>query len=68
MNAVSTVVKWTETMTWKAMSPVVKLLDKFYPKGVRLEKSEMAEVKPYTIRNPKLLKWDITIVPDLVVS
>ena len=44
MNAVSTVVKWTETMTWKTMSPVVKLLDNFHPKGVRLGKSEMAEV------------------------
>ncbi len=55
-------------MTWKAMNPVVNLLDKFYPKGVRLEKSEMADIKPYIIRNPELPKWDITIVPDLVVS
>ena len=68
LNAVSTVVKWTETMTWKAMSPVVNLLDTFYPKGVKLIKSEMAAIEPYIIRNPKLPKWDITIVPDLVVS
>ena len=68
LNAVSTVVKWTETMTWRAMNPVVKLLDKFYPKGVKPGKSEMAEIKPYIIRSPKLPKWDMTIVPDLVVS
>ncbi|WP_252180576.1 transposase [Endozoicomonas sp. 4G] len=68
LNTVSTVLKWTETMTWKAMSPVVNLLDKFYPKGVRLGKSEMTDINPYIIRNPKLPKWDMTVVPESVVS
>ena len=67
-DRVSTVVKWIETMTWKAMSPVVKLLDKFYPKGVKLSKSEMVGIKPYIIRSPNLPKWDMTIVPNSVVS
>ena len=68
LNTVDTVLKWTQTMTWKAINPIVNLLDKFYPKGVKLEKSEMADIEPYIIRSPELPKWDITIVPDLVFS
>ena len=55
-------------MTWKAMNPVVNLLDKFYPKGVTLKKTEMAKIDHYIVRNPALPKWDMTIVPELVVS
>ena len=55
-------------MTWKAMSPVVNVLDKFYPKGMKLGKSEMTEIKPYITRSSELPKWDMTIVPELVVS
>ena len=68
LNSVDVVLEWTRTMTWKAVNPVVSFLNKIYPKGVKLNKAEMAEIKPFIRRNPKLPKYDFTIVPELVLS
>ena len=70
LNSVDQVLEWTRTRTrtWKTFNPVVHFLDKVYPKGVKLNKTEMAEIKPFIQRNPDLPKYDFTIVPDLVLS
>ena len=68
LNTVDTVLEWSKTMTWKAMNPVVHLLDKFYPKGIKLNKSEMADIEQCIMRHPELPKWDMTIVPYSVLS
>ncbi len=53
-------------MTWKAMTPVVNLIDKVYSKGVQLTKNEKEDVegKIIRIRNSELPKWDLLIMPE----
>ncbi len=64
LNSVNTVPEWTKTMTWKAMTPVVNLIDKVYSKGVKLTKSEKEDVEDKIIRNSELPKWDLLIMPE----
>ncbi len=64
LNSVNTVLEWTKTMTWKAMTPVVNLIDKVYSKGVKLTKSEKEDVEDKIIRNSELPKWDLLIMPE----
>ena len=68
LNSVSTVIEWTKTMTWKAMTPVVNLIDKVYSKGVKLTKSEKEDVEDKIIRNSELPKWDLLIIPEGMVN
>ena len=37
LDSVETVLGWARTMTWKAIAPIVALLDKTYDKGVRVQ-------------------------------
>ncbi|MCL1077877.1 hypothetical protein L2734_19780, partial [Parashewanella spongiae] len=60
------VIEWTKTMTWKAMSPVVNLIDKIYSKGVKLNNKEKEELESKIVRNSELPKWDLTITPIAV--
>ncbi len=57
LSSVNTVLEWTKTMTWKAMTPVVNLIDKVYSKGVQLTKNEKEDVEGKIIRNCELPKW-----------
>ena len=68
LNSVSTVIEWTKTMTWNAMTPVVNLIDKVYSKGVKLTKSEKEDVEDKIIRNGELPKWDLLIIPEGMVN
>jgi transposase len=38
LNSVETTVEWAKSMTWKGLSPVVKLLETTYEKGVTISK------------------------------
>ncbi len=68
LSSVSTVPECTKTMTWKAMTPVVNLIDKVYSKGVKLTKSEKEDVEDKIIRNCELSNWDLLIMPEEVVN
>ncbi|WP_244935429.1 ISAzo13-like element transposase-related protein [Parashewanella spongiae] len=66
LSTAKTVIEWTKTMTWKAMSPVVNLIDKIYSKGVKLNNKEKEELESKIVRNSELPKWDLTITPIAV--
>ena len=55
-------------MTWKAMTPVVNLIDKVYSTGVKLTKSEKKDVEDKIIRNSELPMWDLLIIPEGMVN
>ncbi len=63
LSSVELVLGWTKTMTWKAMNPVVNLIDKLYSKGVKLNKIEREKMEAKIIRNNELPKWDLIITP-----
>lgn len=64
LSTVKAVLEWTKTMTWKAMTPVVNLIDKVYSKGVKLTKNEKEDIENKIIRNSELPKWDLLIIPE----
>ena len=64
LDTVDTVLNFAQTMTWNGRHPVVKLVEKTYPKGVRLAPKEMKELEKRFERLPDLEKW---VVPLLSV-
>lgn len=48
-------------MTWKGKKPIVKLLDKFYQKGIKLTKKQMKIHNLKLVRSNKLQKYDVII-------
>lgn len=76
LDEITTVVKFAQTMTWRGVHPVVKLVTETYKTGIKLTKQAMAEVENQIQRmaclvvNGKQLdlgKWfvDILYVPTL---
>lgn len=63
LDTVETVLNFAQTMTWNGQNPVVKLVEKTYPKGVRLTPREMAELEKRVDRLPGLEKWFVRIAP-----
>jgi len=61
LDTLETVVRFAETMTWKGKRPVVTLVTKTYPLGVRLTKQAMKAVERQVKRLPKLAKWFVDI-------
>ena len=60
---VHTMLAWVKTMTWKGISPMVKLSQKIYSKGISLSNKAMVEIEARLQCNPVLPKWDILIQP-----
>jgi hypothetical protein len=58
-----TMLRWAQSMTWKAIHPIVKVNPKSYLKGISLNKTEMQAIEKRLHRNPDLPKWDILIRP-----
>lgn len=63
LDEVKTVVKFAESMVWKGMQPVVKLVTTVYETGVRLTQAAMAELETQVKRLPSLEKWFVEISP-----
>jgi hypothetical protein len=63
LDTVETVLNFAQTMTWNGRHPVVKLVEKTYPKGVRLAPKEMKELEKRFERLPGLEKWFVRIEP-----
>jgi hypothetical protein len=57
---VQTMLKWTQTMTWKGINPIVTLNSKTYLKGISLTKTAMIDIENRLERHPALPKWDST--------
>lgn len=63
LDTVDTALNFAQTMTWNGRHPVVKLVDKDYPTGVRLTPKEMEELEKRLERLPGLEKWFVRIDP-----
>ena len=65
LDSVSKVIGFAKSMTYNGISPIVKLVDKVYTTGVKLNELEMNEVEKKIIRLVGLEKWSVK-VPCLV--
>ena len=64
LDSVDTVLGWTRTMTWKALPPIVDLLDKTYDKGVRVAKQAFQKIEQRLKRHESLPKYCVRIQPQ----
>jgi Rhodopirellula transposase DDE domain len=63
LDSVETAVQWAAQMTWKAVAPVVYLVEGIYETGVKVWAEELQSYLPFWQRSEALPKWDITISP-----
>jgi hypothetical protein len=61
LGTVEAVVGYASNMTWKGMSPVVRLVEKVYEKGVALTKAAMKAVEARLTRDDTLGRWFVDI-------
>jgi len=64
LDSVPTVLEWAQSMTWKAIHPVVQLLDKVYEKGVRIAKKAFQAIEERLERHETLPKYWVRIQPQ----
>ena len=64
LDSVDTVLTWAGTMTWKALRPLIHLLDKTYEKGVRVAKKAFQKIEKRLQRNESLPKYCVRIQPQ----
>jgi hypothetical protein len=64
LTDVETMLNWAQSMTWKGISPILKLSRKVYEKGISLSKKAMRAIEARLKRDPLLPKWDIRIQPE----
>ena len=53
-----TAIAWAKTMTWKGISPLVKVLDKVFDTGAKVATQAFRAYQDRLERNPLLPKWD----------
>jgi hypothetical protein len=63
LDSVDAAVEWASNMTWKAISPIVHLVETTYEKGVKVLPESLKQYFSFWHRSDTLPKWDITIVP-----
>ncbi len=56
--------EWAKTMTWKGISPVIKLVETAYQKGVRMTKKAFNAFTSRIDRDASLPKYYVTIRPQ----
>jgi len=64
LDTVEAVMKFTASMTWRGLHPVVELITTVYATGVSLTKDQLNLVEAQITRLPGLAKWFIDIVPS----
>ena len=68
LDTVEKALHWAETMTWKGVGPVVRLLDRVYHTGVKLAKAALRPYSRRLCRSKELPKWSVTIKPEQPVA
>ncbi len=63
LNSIEKVLSWAGSMTWKGVTPIVRLLDKTYEKGVRLSEKVFRPIDDRLQRSELLPKWSAVILP-----
>lgn len=64
LNTIEITLEWAKTMTWKGLSPVIKLVKTAYQKGVRMAKKEFNALANRIDRDASLPKYYLTIRPQ----
>lgn len=64
LRSIDTALSWAKTMTWRAVSPLVHLLDRVYETGVRLAPREYCPIVARLKRSTSLPKWSLVIEPQ----
>ncbi len=64
LDSIDTVLAWAGTMTWKAIHPIVHLLQKTYETGVRLAKKAFQLIEARLQRDESLPKYCVRIQPQ----
>jgi len=64
LNTIETTLEWAKTMTWKGISPVIKLVKTVYQKGVRMTKKAFNALANRIDRDAALPKYYLTIRPQ----
>jgi Rhodopirellula transposase DDE domain len=64
LDTVDAVLKFTASMTWRGVAPVVELVTTTYKTGVRLSQEAMDVIEAQIARLPGLEKWFIDITPS----
>ena len=59
-------INFAQTMKWKGVHPIVKLVTDVYETGVKLTKTEMEQVENQICRLPELGKWFVDIFDNSV--
>jgi len=65
LNTIETTLEWAKTMTWKGISPVIKLVETTYQKGVRMTKKAFNTLANRIDRDASLPKYYLTIRPQV---
>jgi hypothetical protein len=64
LASIDTALHWAQTMTWRGVRPLVKLLEGAYETGVRLSKSAFRPIDTRLKRSEILPKWSVVIQPN----
>jgi hypothetical protein len=64
LDSIDAVMRFTASMTWNGIHPVVKLVTTIYHTGVRLSQAAMAEIEAQLTRRADLGKWFVDITPS----
>jgi transposase len=64
LNTIETTLEWAKTMTWKGISPVIKLVKTAYQKGVRMTKKAFNALANRIDRDASLPKYYLSIRPQ----
>ena len=65
LNTMETTLEWAKTMTWKGISPVIKLVETAYQKGVKICKKAFEAMSNRIDRDASLPKYYVTIQPQI---
>lgn len=63
LDSGETVLRFAQTMTFRGIQPVVRLIQTVYHTGMRLSQPVMARLEQRFQRLPRLSKWFVRIVP-----
>ncbi len=61
LNSVDKVLGLARSMTWNGLTPIVKMIEKTYEKGVTLTKKAMGKIEKVLLRIPGIEKWAVGI-------
>jgi transposase len=63
LTTIDEALRWAANMTWKGVSPLVRLVEGIYPKQISVPKHELTAFEQQWQRSDILPKWDISIFP-----